>query len=50
MAVSNRMDIQVLEEDLDALSDEVAKLGNSPDEQARKAIRTLDPNLGKVGN
>ena len=38
MAVANRMDIKVLEEDLDALSDEVAKLGNSPDEQVRMEV------------
>ena len=36
MAVANRRDLRVLEQDLAALSEEVAKLGNSPDDRSRK--------------
>ena len=36
MAVAPRRNLRVLQEDLAALSDDVAKLGNSPDDQSIK--------------
>ena len=54
MAVANRRDLRVLEQDLAALSEEVAKLGNSPDDQSRKEtsnrIRRVRADLEKMAS
>ena len=54
MAVAIRRDLRVLEQDLAALSDEVAKLGNLPDEQSIKEtssrIRRVRADLEKMAS